>query len=288
MRFKEYNSRELEKCGQEFVKALLRVGKKLEEYAGSEAITTDPLKVRTEYVLDWFAATVAAGHVVDARRRLPELGAWREILKGNAPPSRNSRGEFLLDLVHTTFPDYYRTPYDTSYYRFAVKNPCRVRLALESEWGSATSPALNFHRVLGEEAVNGIVGVDEVTIGRGEDEGFVAAGTNQHHVPRVEPRVRRELHTVFHRTSTTQRQHRHASTPRRLPTHRLHRHQQIVGEKLERSAQGIERRLHGGEDGDRFVVHDLPHSMSEPIPNLDQPGHVMEETMPAVGRRMHF
>jgi hypothetical protein len=169
MKFKDYNSRELKKCGQDFVKVLLRVGKELETHARSEANTTDPSKVWTEYVLDWFAATAAEGHMVDARRRLPELGAWGEILKGDAPPSRDSRGEFLLDLVHTTFPDYRRTPYNTSYYRVAVKNPCRVRLALESEWGSATSSALNFHRVLEDAAKLAVVRADVKVMNFGID-----------------------------------------------------------------------------------------------------------------------
>ena len=160
MIFKKYDSTELEKCGQGFVKALLGAVKELDAHAYSAANTTDPSKLWTEYVLDWFAATVAKGHVVDARRRLPELGGWSEILKNDATPSRSSRGEFLFDLVHTTFPDYLITPYDTAYYKSAVKNPCRVRLALESEWGSAKSPALNFHRVLEDAAKLAVVRAD--------------------------------------------------------------------------------------------------------------------------------
>jgi len=149
------------------VKELKAVGLDLQTHAKSNATTVNPWKVWTEYVLDWFAATAPKGTAIDARRPLPEPPDWRKILGRAGPPTRSTRGEFLVDLAHTTFPDYVATPYDTSYYQTAVKQPCRVRLALESEWGSVPTPGLNYHRVLEDAAKLAVLRADVKVINFG-------------------------------------------------------------------------------------------------------------------------
>ena len=45
-------------------------------------------------------------------------------------PRRQCRGEFMVDLAHTTYPDYEQGDYSTAdYFRRALKGPCQVRLA---------------------------------------------------------------------------------------------------------------------------------------------------------------
>lgn len=60
-------------------------------------------------------------------------------------------GEFLLDLVHSTYPTYDRLPWESyAYWEKALEAPLEVLLALESEWGFQTDPQRNFASVMAD------------------------------------------------------------------------------------------------------------------------------------------
>lgn len=157
MQFKKYDISDLETCGKEFVDLLKQVGTQLDSLP--RHCRVKPTQVWTEFVLDWFAATAPDQMTVDAHRRHPGLtdwerfGQWDDRVRAKLPKSRDTRGEFLVDLAHTTYPRYDEdAPYDPSYYPTAIGSECRVKLALESEWGFETNPRRTLHAVLEDAA----------------------------------------------------------------------------------------------------------------------------------------
>lgn len=132
--FDKYTSDELAECGVAFQRALVDAAAYI-SWAETEAWT--------EFVLDWFTATAPNGVLVDARAPRP---CSRKL------PQRNTYGEFLVDLTHTTYPLYPpqgKHPYGSAlYWTTALKQPCCVRLALESEWGRCGAPAVTRIEVL--------------------------------------------------------------------------------------------------------------------------------------------
>jgi hypothetical protein len=133
--FSKYTLEELINCGSEFELAARSFAK-----VKPKASTTE----WTEFNLDWFARAAAKDLTVDAR-----------IARGGKEPlseglvRRATLGEFMLDMVHTTYPRYERGNYWTrEYWRGALKNPCQVRLALESEFGRQINPDESFVMVL--------------------------------------------------------------------------------------------------------------------------------------------
>ena len=125
MNFATYSKKDLAARGREFVRALNR---KLT----SQAIPDDDTEGWTEFVLDWFSARAGKGVLVDARRPRREES------------TRDTHGEFLCDLTHSTYPAYgIQGPkrfWRQEYWNEALENPCLVQLVLESEWGKARSP----------------------------------------------------------------------------------------------------------------------------------------------------
>lgn len=127
-KFSAYNAEELRRCGKEllaFVRGQPEMGAAL----------------WTEFVLDWFAATAAPGLLVDAKARQDQRGNWRKRwgVGADVVPARQTQGEFMLDLVHSTYPPYNGEYWTPEYFERALAGPCQVRLALESEWGDARS-----------------------------------------------------------------------------------------------------------------------------------------------------
>jgi len=140
-RFSDYTYDELRSCGASFEEEARQF-----EHVKPNATTSD----WTEFILDWFTATVAPRHTVDARRA---AGSVTPLLEGL--PRRDTRGEFLVDLTHTTYPDYSKDDYGTAnYWTRAVKSArgCEVKLALESELGTFRNPDRSLAQVLEDAA----------------------------------------------------------------------------------------------------------------------------------------
>jgi hypothetical protein len=138
MRFVKYDREELEKCGKAFVAR----GRKVAQHLDERGITSP----WTDFVLDWFASTCARDRTVDACARKARQ-EWSALLGNDTTgglKSRRTPGEFMLDLVHTTLPSYDEHPYwSTAYFDAALderRPEIRIDLALESEFGKATSP----------------------------------------------------------------------------------------------------------------------------------------------------
>lgn len=91
----------------------------------------------TEDVLTWFDKAKSAAALVDARPARDRR-------------SRGTRGEFLFDLVHSTWPAYDGKWGTRAYWDEALNAPEPPRLlpALESEWGHARNAEANLHKVL--------------------------------------------------------------------------------------------------------------------------------------------
>jgi hypothetical protein len=118
MKFINYTKAELRECGREFVTALNDADREGKPAHGET-------EAWTEFVLDWFSDTKKDGLLVDARP--PRL---------SAKARRDTAGEFLVDLSHSTYPLYSQDRYSSeAYWEKALKQECRVRLALECEWG---------------------------------------------------------------------------------------------------------------------------------------------------------
>lgn len=127
MRFREYSHTELERCGAELTAHFERLH-------GCDLGTED----WTEFVLDYFATTARDGLLVDARPPRPKPSWQREY---KAPiDRRTTKGEFMLDMTHSSYPDYSIGYQSKSYWDKALAGECRVYLALESEWGTSGAP----------------------------------------------------------------------------------------------------------------------------------------------------
>lgn len=145
-KFKTYSAEDAEKIAETFLAATKKIQP---ERADTE--------LWTEWVLDWFAASASTSAAVDARSsRCGEgrNGGWPlSTLQAFHPDWKTPRatgGEFLVDLCHTSFPDYnhWGTP---EYWQQAFKTsnkPPEILLALESEFGSSANDKLNLHRVM--------------------------------------------------------------------------------------------------------------------------------------------
>ncbi|WNG14412.1 hypothetical protein [Cystobacter fuscus] len=129
-KFVHYDSKELTAAGAQLVDAMAR---------GYDRNMEPPTEVWTELVLDWFAcaASTFSGQpvLVDARARevredwRPFFASLRDI------PMRNTRAEFLLDLTHSTYPDFTGRYYNDAYWDEVLLKEREVLLGLESEWG---------------------------------------------------------------------------------------------------------------------------------------------------------
>lgn len=146
-KFIQYNPAELIEAGGELVEAMCR---------GYDRSHEPPTEVWTEFVLDWFA--YAAGMVSD-RAVLVEARAcdvrkdWRPFFASLPDiPRRNTRAEFLLDLTHSTYPDYSGRYYTDDYWDECLLMEREILLGLESEWGRFRS-VLNTRVKVLEEAV---------------------------------------------------------------------------------------------------------------------------------------
>jgi hypothetical protein len=123
-KFNTYGAKELDRCGKLFCAAARDFD--LLNPACDAAGWTD-------FVLGWFQNTAQEERIlVDARR--PRAHA--PVLKNGFAP-KNTEGEFLVDLAHSTYPHYSEElKYNSlSWWKEALKHRCQVRLALESEWG---------------------------------------------------------------------------------------------------------------------------------------------------------
>lgn len=124
-RFRDYSGAELERVGERFV---TEFGPRLRDHLATTAWT--------EGVLDWFDATKADFATTDARPARDRR-------------SRNTGGEFLFDLVHSTWPSYDDSWGTKTYWDRALAGQTpELLLALESEWGHARNAETNLHRVL--------------------------------------------------------------------------------------------------------------------------------------------
>lgn len=109
-KFTSYTDCELKTCGDKFLESCKSIWNKTDS------------EVWTEHVLEWFSHTAPEGIRVDAR--LPR-----------GLSTRDTQGEWLVDLVHTSYPP----GNSTDYWRAALEQEgdraWSILLALESEWG---------------------------------------------------------------------------------------------------------------------------------------------------------
>lgn len=140
-RFRSYGRSELERAGSEFIGAFAK-------YLAEE-VGTQPW---TEAVLDWWANAAASKRLVDARVRRPSVAP----LLGERQVPRVTHGEFLFDLVHSTWQLYGNDWGTEKYWKKALGRRKRLRpeilLALESEWGKRKGPARNLDSVMVDAA----------------------------------------------------------------------------------------------------------------------------------------
>lgn len=144
-RFKDYGRRELRHCGERFVVASRQFFR-----GGGRAASTG---VWTDFVLDWFWGTRAEAYegkrvTVDASRSKSKSAAADEL------KMRTCHGEFLADMVHSTYPPYGTKPrWNTvEYWEEAIENPCKLLLALESEMGTYGNQGGTFIKVMEDAA----------------------------------------------------------------------------------------------------------------------------------------
>ena len=119
MKFKDYTVDELEICREEFVRYF--TSKNFDETADW-----------SNEVFSWFRET-----------RLPEIKVY-PIADGS------TLGEFMVDLCHTSYPLDVTGQGELEWYGVAVNRVCRVRLALECEWGKPASKKTTLAMVLAD------------------------------------------------------------------------------------------------------------------------------------------
>ncbi|MCC6215235.1 MAG: hypothetical protein IT376_10220 [Polyangiaceae bacterium] len=127
---------------------LLRLGRRfLEEVAGHRDHSKWGTEEWTEQVLDWFSADRAEHVVVHARA---PRGARSDV-----GPRAATRGEYLVDLAHSTWPGYAK-PRTRAYWNEALapeREPkLELLLALECEWGKVENARETLHRVMQDAA----------------------------------------------------------------------------------------------------------------------------------------
>jgi len=124
-KFDSYSELELIECGDRFLESCAKVWQMI----GSEAWT--------EHVLTWFRRAAPEGIRVDARRD-----------RATAPNARDTLGEWLVDLVHTSYPRGDGSNYWQTEMRPGDDRAWSIQLALESEWGKSGAHASTFEMVL--------------------------------------------------------------------------------------------------------------------------------------------
>lgn len=146
-KFTHYNEAELTTAGGELVDAMCR---------GYDRRHEPPTEVWTEFILDWFAhtaGTVSEKPVLVDARACAAREDWRPFFANLRDiPRRNSRAEFLLDLTHSTYPDFAGRYYSDGYWDECLLQEREVLLGLESEWGRFRD-VLNTRVKVLEEAV---------------------------------------------------------------------------------------------------------------------------------------
>lgn len=139
-KFVSYEAHELAAIGTDFVASIAQHHRRLGRI-GTEAWT--------EFVLDWWGATAPDDILVDGRVQRLLVGRSQYGVKFRTPARY---GEFMLDLVHSTYPTY-EVPYlSIAYWDRALSKPLRIRLALESEWGDEMDGALSLAKILEDAA----------------------------------------------------------------------------------------------------------------------------------------
>lgn len=146
-KFSAYNETELAAAGGELVAAMIH---------GYDRSHEPPTEVWTEFVLDWFAhaaGTVSERPVLVEARGCDVRQDWRPFFaRLRDIPRRNTRAEFILDLTHSTYPDYAGRYYSDDYWNECLIKEREVLLGLESEWGRF-GDVLNTRVKVLEEAV---------------------------------------------------------------------------------------------------------------------------------------
>lgn len=124
-KFSEYTEPELLACGDAFLASCRKIW--------DETDTT----TWTEHVLDWFCATSPQGIFADAR-----------FPRTTGRHARQTMGEWIADLVHTSYPPRDDARYWESSMREDGDRAWSIHLALESEWGKARSHTATREMVL--------------------------------------------------------------------------------------------------------------------------------------------
>jgi hypothetical protein len=162
--FSEYSESELITCGDAFLASC----KKIWNMTGSAKWT--------EHVLDWFCGTAPKGVSTDARTS-----------RTSGSYARKTIGEWLVDLVHTSYPPLD----DVKYWNAALKEDndraWSILLALESEWGKGRSHSVTRDMVLDDAS--------KLTALRAEVKVLIT-GTTTKHVGELE----QDLHKLRIRT----------------------------------------------------------------------------------------
>ncbi|HEX4383028.1 MAG TPA: hypothetical protein VH083_08775 [Myxococcales bacterium] len=134
-RFKNFNAAELVVCADRFLEEAHDFARKRPKAATTQW---------TDFVLDWFWGVRGEGITVDASpTKTP-----------GAPSPRVCYGEFMLDMSHTTYPQYTADCiyHSRPYWKNALSRPCEIRLALESEMGRFRGGDETYVRVLEDAA----------------------------------------------------------------------------------------------------------------------------------------
>lgn len=147
--FRKYDAAELSACGHRLIEEARLV------FQEARGLGTAAF---TEFILDWFAAAAQGNVAVDARspHSRPD---WRgqvtpRVHRALGISRRETRGEFLVDLCHSDYPCATEDiPCPSLGYLKAVRASrctCRIRLALESEWGKQHGPDASVEMVFAD------------------------------------------------------------------------------------------------------------------------------------------
>ncbi len=114
-KFCKYDREELAACGRQF----------FQDFNGLEQPSTG---LWSDAVFDWFRDSRADGLCTC--------------------PIGGRGGEFLVDHCHGSFPDGLRDGSDSDFWKDLLLRPCRIDLALESEWGKWKNPESSLNMIL--------------------------------------------------------------------------------------------------------------------------------------------
>jgi hypothetical protein len=124
-RFERYDESELRACGPALRSHMLANYDDIEKLRGATILWT-------ALIMGWFKDAAPNG-----------VSAYH----------RTAYGEFMLDLIHATW-----SPADS--WKVAVGKPCRLRLAMECEWGKSASHASTTEEVLKDATKIAVVRAD--------------------------------------------------------------------------------------------------------------------------------